>query len=408
MTARACFFTSISSNYLSKGIAWARSVRAIYPEAAIYIFCFNYRCLPSNDLRSIQQILDLQIGGLIFLADPLQFFSDSFSASFRFNITEGCTAVKPSAALSLLREYLNVTYMDPDTILFREFEDSTLAQYDFELAPHILSPASSVCKISPRLFLQSGVFNLGYFYASRATQSIDFIRWWAEFLQSYCFDFVPQGLYVDQKPCDLAPCFIDKLHIVRHPGLNVAWWNLLSDRALLDAHGQFQVQFNNHTFPLIFFHFSNFPNLSLTRPPISKMTSKLLPGREQSFCLGNFPPVETIYRQYAAQVEDCSTMLKSLPAYNQYQCFTSGEPIWGLSRSLYREAYPRGAAWDPFTYSNFLILFKSLFVILSSMTFAGFYRSARFSVKSFLSLLSPSVTSYRPIVSTSEERFADR
>jgi hypothetical protein len=404
---RSCFFTSISSNYLSKGIAWARSVRAIYPEAAIHIFCFNYRCLPFNDLRCIQQILDFQIGGLIFLADPLQFFSESFSAPFRFNITEGCTAVKPSAALSLLRKYPNVTYMDPDTILYCKFDDSTLSQYDFELVPHILSPVASFCKISPRLFLQSGVFNLGYFYASRATQSMDFIRWWAEFLQAYCFDFVSQGLYVDQKPCDLAPCFIEKLRIARHPGLNVAWWNLLSDRGLLDAHGHFQIQFNNQNFPLVFFHFSNFPELDLKHTPISKMTSKLFPGKEDCFFLENFPPVEAIFRQYTALVEDCSAMLKSLPAYNQYQSYTSREPIWGLSRSLYREAYPRGTSWDPFNYSNFVILFKSLFVILFSMRLTSFYRAARFSLKSFLSLLSPSVTSYSPLSSFSEERFID-
>lgn len=400
MASRSCFFTSISSNYLAKAIIWARSVRKHYPSAAIYIFCFNYRNLPREVLSRIQDILDLEIGGSISIADPLHLVGDTLRVPFRFNITEGCTAVKPSAALFLLKEYPNVTYMDPDTILYDFFEDSSLSAYDFEVVPHILSPVSPLCQISPRLFLQSGVFNLGYFYATGSEQSLAFLAWWNQYLAAYCYDFVSQGLYVDQKPCDLAPCFIGKLRIVRHPGYNVAWWNLLSDRTLLHDNGNFRIQYEQNSHPLVFFHFSNFPDLGLESPPLTKMSSKLFPASEKAFSLSNFPSVEIIYREYADDAANASSLLSAFPVYNQFDVFNNKRRIWGLTRSIYREAYPRGTAWDPFASCNSAIIAKALFRILLSLRFASLYRSLRFSLKSFSAVLFPSVTSYKPVVAS--------
>jgi hypothetical protein len=53
---------------------------------------------------------------------------------------------------------------------------------------------------------------------------------------------------------NLAPCLFDKLHILRHPGCNAAYWNL-HERTLSQVDGDYMV---NGAFPLVFFHYSGY------------------------------------------------------------------------------------------------------------------------------------------------------
>ena len=68
------------------------------------------------------------------------------------------------------------------------------------------------------------------------------------------FHDLRSGLFVDQKWVDLAPCFFDEIHILRHAGCNVAYWNL-RERFLSDADNRVVV---NGDTPLVFFHYSGY------------------------------------------------------------------------------------------------------------------------------------------------------
>jgi hypothetical protein len=65
------------------------------------------------------------------------------------------------------------------------------------------------------------------------------------------FNDVPFGTFVDQKWIDLVPAFFDKVCILKHPGCNIAYWNL-HERTL--SQGKDAILVNNQ--PLCFFHFS--------------------------------------------------------------------------------------------------------------------------------------------------------
>ena len=51
---------------------------------------------------------------------------------------------------------------------------------------------------------------------------------------------------------NLAPVFFDGVHVLHHPGCNVAYWNL-HERSLTVTGESYRV---NEVAPLVFFHFS--------------------------------------------------------------------------------------------------------------------------------------------------------
>jgi hypothetical protein len=70
----------------------------------------------------------------------------------------------------------------------------------------------------------------------------------------YCYDNPAEGFFVDQNWLNLVPLFFKSVKVVRHPGYNVAYWNM-HERELSVIDGRF---FINETHPLVFFHYSGY------------------------------------------------------------------------------------------------------------------------------------------------------
>src|SRR5690606_8750999 len=100
--------------------------------------------------------------------------------------------------------------------------------------------------------LQYGVFNLGFVAVSNDSEGLRFASWWAERLFDWCHDRLDIGIFVDQKWCNLVPCFFDNVKISRDPGYNVASWNLSQRRISFSNKGELLV---NDSL-LRFFHFT--------------------------------------------------------------------------------------------------------------------------------------------------------
>jgi hypothetical protein len=100
-------------------------------------------------------------------------------------------------------------------------------------------------------FLQSGAFNLGFIGLSKTEETLHFLRWWKERLWHYCLSDVQKGLFVDQKWIDLVPSLFERVHILKEPAYNVAYWNLQEKTF---AVGKDTLTVNG--VPLYFFHFS--------------------------------------------------------------------------------------------------------------------------------------------------------
>lgn len=183
--------------------------------------------------------------------------SNYFDLRVRYDVMEFNTAVKPSAIRWIFDNFDvdHVIYIDPDTCAYRKFSelDDLLSKgCSLVLTPHITAPLEDGFLPDDHSMLQAGVFNLGFIAVSRTREAISYIDWWARMLATKCYSDVSNALFTDQKWCDLAPCFVDDLAILKNPAYNVAYWNLAQRSLSYDDGGKALVNGE----PLAFFHFS--------------------------------------------------------------------------------------------------------------------------------------------------------
>jgi glycosyltransferase involved in cell wall biosynthesis len=100
--------------------------------------------------------------------------------------------------------------------------------------------------------MKCGVYNLGFLAMRNDPDAGRFLAWWSDRCVAHCRIDIAANMFTDQRWMDLAPAFIERHHILRHPGYNVAYWNLVHRRVEKRPDGQWQVDGQ----PLVFFHFS--------------------------------------------------------------------------------------------------------------------------------------------------------
>jgi len=207
----------------------------------------------------------------------------------RYDILELNTAVKPFYFQHFLKSdrVERVIYLDPDIMVFDSLGpiENSLRQASLVLTPHALTPLPAEPpvgtfivdgrRVSERLFLSTGVYNLGFLGVARSSESARCLAWWRERVQLSCLAERAYGLFVDQLWMNLAPVFFDHVEVLRHPGCNVAYWNL-HERRLHEGNGGYRV---NEADSLVFYHFSAYnpfrpneicrwlPNLTLADRP---------------------------------------------------------------------------------------------------------------------------------------------
>ena len=221
-------FTSITKSYLPKARTLAISIKRFHPD-------WHFVLLFSDSLPHGFNIIDEPFDEIL-LAQDLN-IPNFKSWIFCHSIVELCTATKAIAAafLAKRKKVTKIMYLDPDIKVFNSLAwvQEKLDNYDIALTPHLLDPETDLLAIQNNEIsvLKHGVFNLGFFAAKTSGQGLQFINWWSQRLEKFCRDDIPNGLFTDQRWCDLAPAFFDNLLIIRDRGFNVATWNI-THRAL--------------------------------------------------------------------------------------------------------------------------------------------------------------------------------
>lgn len=246
-------YTSITKSYLPKARVLAKSIKQFHPDWTVVVLCsdnlpigFDLATEPFDELLTIDQ---LEI-------------PNWKSWAFGHQLVELCTAVKGPAAEYLAQRPTvdKIMYLDPDIKVFQSLSplESLLDQHDILLTPHLLDAEQDVTAIQDYelCVLKHGIYNLGFFAANTSGQGIEFIRWWAKRLRLFCRDDIPEGLFTDQRWCDLAPALFSQLGIIRDRGYNVATWNIAHRPFSQDASGALLVA----GVPLRFYHFSSYDN----------------------------------------------------------------------------------------------------------------------------------------------------
>ena len=284
---KVAVYTSFTFSYLAKARVLAKSLKEHHPDwCFVALITDTIPCTMRFDplYEPFDQILWSQNLGI-----------ENFGSWIAtHNIVEACTAVK-GAALNYLSEkdYDVVMYLDPDIVVFDSLDQLVceLETNDILLTPHQLTPEvkddAVAIKDNELCSLTHGVYNLGFVAINTEGEGKRFAQWWNDRLYLYCREDIPNGLFTDQRWCDLVPAFFDKVKVLRDPGCNVASWNLSQRNIEITQRGEILVNGSS----LKFFHFTKLG------PTGRKMTER--------YAQDNFEVFE-LWRWYEQAVEDNS------------------------------------------------------------------------------------------------------
>lgn len=311
-------FTSCSYSYLNRARILASTLRRQHPDWVIWLVMTDKE--PNGFLLN----LDEEDYDRVLTAEEL-FGDETEQWLFSHDIVEACTAVKARACLHIL-EYADcekLIYFDPDIAVFNSMSPllHLLDDYSIVLTPHQIDPEPRDMSVAIRdneiTSLDYGVFNLGFVAISNDNEGRRFAQWWDDRLSDWCYDRLDIGLFVDQKWCNLAPCFFDRVNILRDPGYNVASWNLSRRKMQFDKEGNALI----NGVLLRFYHFTKLG-------PIGDVMT-------QRYAADNIEVYE-LWRWYRQQVSLATE--SSIPeGWWYYGKFDNGIKIPKSVRELYRD-----------------------------------------------------------------------
>lgn len=248
-------FTLCSNNYLAMARVLGESVLRHNP-GSVFVIGLVDRVNPEIDYRALGpfEIIPVEELGIPEFEQMVA----------RYSIVELNTAVKPfyfrhlfSRPAGSNASQARVVYFDPDVVVYFSLAgiEESLGNASVLLTPHVLSPVPpDGGEYGERVFLNYGVYNLGFCAMRCCEASERLLGWWSAKLVDQCKDRVEEGLFVDQLWMNHAPIFFEQVEVSRNPGFNVAYWNL-HERQLRQDGGRWYV---NGTTPLVFYHFSSF------------------------------------------------------------------------------------------------------------------------------------------------------
>ncbi len=307
--------TIVSNNYLHFARTLMQSVALHHPDAQRYCVIVDRDMGPGQELAAEFDVIVLPA---LKLPDGDEFY-------FQYTILELNTAVKPWALEYLLDlGHQQVLYIDPDIRLYQPLTEVN-ALLDggaaLVLTPHLLAPIDDNCAPGDLDIRVAGTYNLGFCAVSAQPAARAFLRWWQGKLARNCVVNTEMGIFVDQSWVDLAPGMFDNVAVLRHPGYNVAYWNL-GQRAVTETPQGFLVNGQ----PLRFFHFSG---LDPQDPqPISKHQNRFTIDKVS-------PAVRTLFLGYCADVIANGQAHFSRLPYG-FAKFSNGAPVSGHARALLR------------------------------------------------------------------------
>lgn len=232
---------------IPKAQVMATSVKQHIPESQVVI------CLVEKTMHPAVE--SFKHFDKVMLAKELGFQWPEFDRIiFKYNAIEGVSAIKGQFLKDLLYIYSkedHFLYLDPDMKvvspcpeLFNKFQHQSIL-----LTPHQLYPSKNIER--EHELLNEGTFHSGFIGIKRTENSTKFIEWFADRLNNF-YEDPYKGQHLDKKFLNLAIAGFD-IHVLKHPGYNVAIWNLHERKMTMETNGTFRVLGR----PLRIFNYSN-------------------------------------------------------------------------------------------------------------------------------------------------------
>jgi hypothetical protein len=292
-------FTICSNNYLSLARVLGKSLTRHNPEYKFIIGLVDKKEPSISKYYNDFEVIPCDEIGLKELDEMAN----------KYSIAEFNTAVKPSYFLYLFKRFpeaQQIVFVDPDMKVYdslKELHDRH-ANYDILMTPHISQPIPVDGKEPSEVaYLATGTYNLGFLSVKRSAETTRFMEWWKDRLKDFCYFQFEKGLFVDQKWANLVPVFFDSVFIVKHPGYNIAYWNLQERNITRNNSGEIRV---NGNYPLVIYHYSS----------VGIKQGKLFYKQQNRFQDSDFPLVGELYAEYVKEVKEEGYMeTNPLPCY---------------------------------------------------------------------------------------------
>lgn len=327
--AKQCAFTIVAKNYVGLAQILEQSIRRHDNDVNFFILVADevseelVKQMPENVLIA-RECLGIDAGQ----------WTDM---SFKYNLTEFCTAIKPAAFRYFfhLNDYEKCIYLDPDIYFFAKIGKifRMLDSCEILLTPHLLRMEANFSgDYSERGVMQTGIFNLGFCGLRRGENTMRMLEWWHARLVNYCYNDTAQGLFTDQKWMDLMPCYFSRgLRVADNLGMNLAPWNFHEREVIRHSDGTFGVRFRGDKVmeeePLLFVHYSGFDYRKLQTGSVEQRNVE---GAKR------YEDIDVLMEVYAAELSQKKQIFDhfiSQPySYNFYE---NGESVTAFHRKLY-------------------------------------------------------------------------
>ena len=316
MTAVA--FTSANLAYLPQALVLCETIKRHQPDLPLVLVLVDEA--PSDPVtRAALESFDEVLLARDILGDEWREWL------YQYDVVEACTSVKGRATRLLLQRGLDVVYLDPDCVLFGPLQDflDELRGCSVLLTPHQLHPvdASSPSVDDEICSLAHGIYNFGMFGVRNCPEGAAFAEWWDSRLATLSVDDVARGLFTDQRWGDFVPVFFPSSAICRHPGMNVASWNLHQRPVTIETDGTYTVLGRR----LTTFHFTKATGIG---------------GDVSRTKMRDNVAAADLWRWYLARLEHHSKRLPT-PAW-AYGASEDGFAIATADRQAFRERAARG------------------------------------------------------------------
>ncbi|MBP6718342.1 MAG: glycosyltransferase [Rhodoferax sp.] len=330
--------TIVSNNYLHFARTLMQSVACHHPQADRYCVVVDRDPGPAQALSDEFQLLTL---------DQLS-LPDGDDFLFQYTVLELNTAVKPWALAYLLKQgYQNVLYIDPDIALYRPLDEVfTLldADADLVLTPHLLTPITDTLTPGELDIRRAGTYNLGFCALRSGTNMHAMLQWWQSKLRRDCVVAFERGVFVDQSWMDLVPGLFANVALLRHPGYNLAYWNIAQRPVTQDPENPKQILVQGQ--PLVFFHYSG----------LNPLAPQAVSKHQNRYTLDTIsPPLAALINDYCQQIHANGIEHYSTIDYS-YGHYTNGTAIAPADRTRFRtsDALRTQAHGQPFTNPHLL------------------------------------------------------
>jgi lipopolysaccharide biosynthesis glycosyltransferase len=276
-------FTLCSNNYLAQAITLGNSLLKHNPDYVFKIGLVDRKTEQVNYNSIPHEVIEVE-------SIEISAFDQMFK---RYSLTELNTAVKPYYFLYFFKTLSaadKCIYLDPDILVYQPFTEleEVLEKSEIVITPHFTEPINDDKFQAENDFLNAGLYNLGFIALKKGEESRKLIKWWAQRLLTKAYIDFTKGMFTDQIWINFAPLYFEKVNIFRHPGYNMAYWNL-HERSLNNL---WEVQKSNITSPLVFFHFSGF------NPLMPEVLSKY----QDRFSFENRTDIGGIFKDYSEKL----------------------------------------------------------------------------------------------------------